>query len=104
MNDRDQRVKKYLLDRGVLRANDLAVAEQVALQREESLAQVLLRMELIDPARLQESIVAALGYPLIALENSVIDNELAHSMGEALCRRCLALPVMQDALDGAACV
>jgi len=71
MDELDHKLKRHLVESHALELTELLVAENVAILRAESLGQVLLKMELIDPAVLHSHIVDAIGFPIVRLQDQV---------------------------------
>lgn len=93
MGGLDSKLKQYLLTVAAIDPGELQVAVEVAIRRQEALAQALLRMELIERDLLHRHIVDALGFPLLDLDNCTVHSALAECLGELLCRQYGVVPV-----------
>ncbi len=96
----DEKLEALLVRDGSLSQAEIDVARDVARRRGDSLALALRRMDLMEAGKLESLYEQAFGLPFVDLQQMQVQGNVAHSLGEAFCRRNSLLPLLTHG-DGA---
>nr|WP_243454467.1 GspE/PulE family protein [Desulfosporosinus fructosivorans] len=83
---------RFLFDNCYINGMELAAGLEVALESEEPIGEVLVRMSVLSKARLAEAVRRYLGIPEIALTQVIIDPEVAGLIPEEMAHRYTLIP------------
>jgi len=86
-----------LVERGVLKQEDLAEVQKAMAQQNQSVEEALVRLELVTDEIIARTYAEHLRLPLVGLDAPlVVDKELAAAIGDRICRERMVVPLSRE--------